>query len=72
MNDPLDIDLEDTEQIVEIALVADLMVAASQSPTNLDSVIIDRILQGSAFASAEGEKFDPTPPPRQRRVLETH
>jgi hypothetical protein len=69
MNDPLDVDLEDAEQIAEIALVADLMVAASESPDNLDSVIIDKLLGVAAFASPGGRKADPIQPPRQRGVL---
>jgi hypothetical protein len=51
MNDPLEIDLEDVEQRAEIFLVADLMVAASQSPDDLDSGVIDEILSSSTLGS---------------------
>lgn len=44
MTDPLDVDLQDAELSSEISLVADLMVAASESPCVLDQTVIDQIL----------------------------
>jgi hypothetical protein len=44
MIDALDLDLQDRELIDEIHLVADLMVAAAQSPCRLSEEQIDAIL----------------------------
>lgn len=44
MTDALDMDLQDDELIAEITLVAELMVAAAQSPTALSQDAIDAIL----------------------------
>lgn len=44
MNDVLDVELQDEELIAEIALVADLMVAAQQSEGALDARAIDEVL----------------------------
>ena len=44
MTDALDLDLQDRELIDEIHLVADLMVAAAQSPCRLSDTQIDAIL----------------------------
>jgi hypothetical protein len=46
MTDALDLDLQDAELIDEIHLVADLMVAAAQSPRPLSAAEIDAILAG--------------------------
>lgn len=48
MTDALDLDLQDSELIDEIHLVADLMVAAAQSPHPLSEEQIDAILGGTA------------------------
>ena len=45
MNDVLDVDLQDPEQVAEIVLVSELMIAASQSAEPLSQDEIDRILQ---------------------------
>ena len=45
MNDVLDVDLQDPEQVAEIVLVSELMIAASQSAEPLSQTEIDRILQ---------------------------
>ena len=45
MNDVLDVDLQDPEQVAEIVLVSELMIAASQSEQPLSQAEIDRILQ---------------------------
>jgi hypothetical protein len=47
MTDALDMDLQDGELIGEIRLVAELMVAAAQSPTALSQDAIDAILDAS-------------------------
>ena len=47
MTDALDMDLQDGELIGEIRLVAELMVAAAQSPTALSQDVIDAILDAS-------------------------
>lgn len=47
MNDALDLDLNDADLSDEIRLVADLMVAAAQSPTALSQDAIDAILDAS-------------------------
>lgn len=44
MTDALDTDLQDDELIGEIRLIAELMVAAAQSPTALSQAAIDAIL----------------------------
>lgn len=46
MTDALDTDLQDDDLIGEIRLVAELMVAAAQSPTALSQAAIDAILDG--------------------------
>ena len=47
MTDALDMDLQDDELIGEIKLVAELMVAAAQSPTALSQEAVDAILGAS-------------------------
>ena len=47
MTDALDMDLQDDELIGEIKLVAELMVAAAQSPTALSPDAVDAILDAS-------------------------
>jgi hypothetical protein len=44
MNDALNVDLQDTELDREIALVADLMVVASETEGALDQHTIDAVL----------------------------
>jgi hypothetical protein len=44
MTDPLDVDLEDEEQIDEIELLGELMVLASAAPDELDPGTIDATL----------------------------
>ena len=44
MNDALDIDLDDGDLTEEIALVAELMVAAAESPGHLDQARVDLLL----------------------------
>jgi hypothetical protein len=44
MNDALDIDLDDSDLHEEIALVAELMVAAAESPGHLDQARVDLLL----------------------------
>jgi hypothetical protein len=44
MTDALDLDLQDADLIDEIHLVADLMIAAAQSPHPLSEAEIDAIL----------------------------
>jgi hypothetical protein len=44
MNDVLDVELNDQELTAEIALVADLMVAAGRSEGTLDQRAIDEVL----------------------------
>lgn len=44
MHSPLDVDLDDSDLISEIALLTDLMVAASESPGPLDLSAIDAAL----------------------------
>lgn len=44
MNDALNVDLQDRELEREIALVADLMVVASETPGALDQETIDKVL----------------------------
>ena len=44
MNDALDIDLDDGDLHEEIALVAELMVAAAESPGHLDQARVDLLL----------------------------
>lgn len=48
MTDALDVDLQDPELTAEIHLVADLMVAAAESPRPLSPAVIDSILLGPA------------------------
>jgi hypothetical protein len=50
LDEMVDFDLEDTELLEEIALVADLMVAASLSPGQLEQGTIDAILNREARA----------------------
>jgi hypothetical protein len=50
MTDPLDVDLQDCELTAEIALVTDLMVAASESEQHLSQACIDDILAQTAPA----------------------
>ena len=47
MNDALDLDLQDVDLIDEIHLVADLMVAAAQSPHCLSQDEVDAILRAT-------------------------
>lgn len=44
MNSSLDVDLQDNDLVSEIMLLADLMVAASESPEPLDLETIDETL----------------------------
>jgi hypothetical protein len=44
MTDPFDVELQDPEILEEIRLVAELMVAASESPKRLSQAVIDNIL----------------------------
>ena len=44
MNDALDLDLNDADLSDEIRLVAELMVAAAQSPSPLSQTEIDAVL----------------------------
>jgi hypothetical protein len=46
MNDALDVPLHDAEQIEEIQLVADLMIAASRSDSALNQAAVDALLLG--------------------------
>jgi hypothetical protein len=50
MRSVLDVELEDTEQIDEIALLAELMVLASESVESLDLPTIDATLGVPALA----------------------
>jgi hypothetical protein len=48
MIDALDVDLQDPELLAEISLLADLMVAASESTAPLSQARIDNILWNPA------------------------
>lgn len=44
MHSSLDVDLQDNDLVIEISLLAELMVAASESPEPLDLRTIDETL----------------------------
>ena len=52
MNSSLDVDLQDNDLVSEIMLLADLMVAASESPEPLDLETIDETLGLSRSTNA--------------------
>ena len=42
--DPLEVSLEDTELLVEVKLLAEVIVAATHAPDDLDQEEIDQVL----------------------------